>query len=61
MHDKTPQQIIDEHMQKVAHRVISVFEEADEDATADEVMEDVFWAIGLVESFTHEHQNGDQS
>lgn len=44
---------VDEHMQKLAHRVMDVFEEAEDDASALDVMPDVFAAIGLVESFTH--------
>jgi hypothetical protein len=47
----SPQEIIDRHMRQVAQRVIDVFENADEDATADDIMQDVFEAIGLVEAF----------
>jgi hypothetical protein len=46
------QPTIDAHMQQVAHRVMDVFEKADEDALAEEIMQEVFTAIGLVESFT---------
>ncbi|GAA4774449.1 hypothetical protein [Microbacterium gilvum] len=53
--DVTPkgqaQGVIDAHMRQVAHRVMDVFQNADEDALADEVMADVFTAIGLVEAF----------
>lgn len=45
------QQVIDAHMQKIAHRVMDVFERADEDTTADEIMADVFTAIGLSQAF----------
>lgn len=45
--EKEAQLIIDAHMQKVAHRVMDVFENADEDALAEEVMEDVLSAIGI--------------
>ena len=42
---------IAEHMQQVAHRVMDVFENADQDALAEEVMADVFAAIGLAQAF----------
>jgi hypothetical protein len=48
---ETDQKASDEHMQKIAHRVMDVFENADEDDTADDVMQDVFAAIGLTEAF----------
>jgi hypothetical protein len=55
MSEKTPQQIIDEHMVKVSHRVMDVFENADEDALAEDVMPDIFEAIGLVENFKRKY------
>lgn len=45
------QLVIDEHMQQVAHRVMDVFGKADDDALAEEVLADVFTAIGLTEAF----------
>lgn len=53
------QSVIDEHMRKVSHRVMDVFEAADEETLADEIMTEVFAAIGLVEAFTGpDQQNG---
>ena len=45
------QEASDDHMQKLAHRVMDVFGNADEDALAEEIMQDVFAAIGLTEAF----------
>lgn len=44
------QRIIDEHMGDLTARVIDVFDEAPADATAEDVMPDVFAAIGLTAS-----------
>lgn len=46
-----PQEVIDSHIRGMIHRVMDVFENADEDTLADEIMEDVFEAMGLVEVF----------
>ena len=43
---------VEAHMKKLAHRVMDVFENADDDALADEIMPAVFEAIGLVDAFT---------
>ena len=53
----TGQRAVDAHMQKIAHRVMDVFEEADEDTLADDIMQDIFAAVGIVEVFT----NGDET
>lgn len=45
------QKASDEYMQKLAHRVMDVFENADDEDTADDVMPQVFAAIGLAEAF----------
>ena len=61
MTDKTAQQVIGEHMRKIAHRVMDVFENADEDTTADEIMPQVFAAIGLVQAFGAGVEHGSQT
>jgi hypothetical protein len=48
----SPQELINAHMRTIAHRVIDVFENAEDDALAEDVMQEVFAAIGLVEAFT---------
>jgi hypothetical protein len=42
---------IDQHMQQVAHRVMDVFENADEDDLAEDVQQQVYAAIGLLPAF----------
>ena len=61
MTEQTAQQVIDEHMQKVAHRVMDVFENADEDTTADDIMPEVFAAIGLTQTFGADAEIGRRS
>lgn len=56
---KIAQHVIDTHMQKISHRVMDVFEKASEDTLADEIMTDVFAAIGLTEAFGAISESGE--
>lgn len=48
---RAAQQQADIHAQQLAHRVMDVFENADEDALAEDIQADIYAAIGLQQAF----------